>query len=221
MDSGSVSNSEMSQGLDFLRITNKYFGGSSVILRYLKQFSKSWKNETIYILDVGCGLGDIPLAVSHWARSLGYKVQITGIDLMPQIVQMAKEHCAENLNIQIKMANIFSEQIQPQSYDYVTASLFLHHADDTQIHAALKKFDSIAKRGIILSDLSRSRTGYWAVQLTSHLLGNKMVRHDGPLSVRRAFTVLELKKLIPESGIHYLEVKKEPFFRLSLAGEKL
>lgn len=221
MDSCSVPEQEMREGLEFLRKTNLYFGGNKIILRHLNQFSKSWnKNESIRILDVGCGLADIPLAILDWANRQGHKIQITGIDLIPQITQMAKDHTSKNPNIEIKTGDIFSENFETNSYDYVTASLFLHHLDDSQLNLALKKFNQIAARGIILGDLCRSFWSYWAVSLTSNLLGNEMVKHDGPLSVRRAFTILELKNLAENNKLSYLKARSELFFRLSLAGEK-
>lgn len=222
MDSGSVSNKDMREGLEFLRKTNRFLGGNRIILHYLNQFSKSWdKNEPIRILDVGCGLGDIPLAIVDWAKSRNYKIQMTGIDLIPQITQMAREHTSKNPNIKIKTGDIFLENIEPKSYDYVTASLFLHHLNDSQLNLALKKFNQIAKRGMILSDLYRSLWSYWAISLTSTLLGNEMVKHDGPLSVRRAFTLPELKNLAKQNDLTYLKARVEPFLRVSLAGEKL
>jgi len=47
-----------------------------------------------------------------------------------------------------------------------------------------------------------------------------VVRHDGPLSVRRAFTVHELARLAAGLGLSYLQARQERPFRLSLAGEK-
>ncbi len=221
MDSRPVSDEEMRVGLKFLRKTNQFFGGNRIILNYLNEFSKSWdKNKPIHILDVGCGLGDIPLAILDWAKLQGYKIKMTGIDLIPQITQIAKEHTSKNLNIEIKTGDIFLENIEPNSYDYVTASLFLHHLEDTQLNLALKKFDHISRRGIIISDLRRSTLSYWAVTFVSNLFGNEMVKHDGPLSVRRAFTFSELENLATRNELSYLKTRVEPFFRLSLAGEK-
>ena len=78
----------------------------------------------------------------------------------------------------------------------------------------------IAGRGMIISDLERSRAGYWAVTALSRIIGNAVVRHDAPLSVRRAFNLADLNLLARESGLGYLKSRKEPFFRVSLSGEK-
>ena len=80
--------------------------------------------------------------------------------------------------------------------------------------------DALSTRGIVISDLLRTASSYWAVTALSCLIGNKVVRHDGPLSVRRAFLPQELSALAAESGFPYLKSKREPWFRVSLAGEK-
>jgi hypothetical protein len=78
----------------------------------------------------------------------------------------------------------------------------------------------LAKRGIIISDLRRGRAGYWAVKLLSDAVGNAVVRHDAPLSVRRAFRAEELETLARQAGLSYLSARPQPWFRISLAGEK-
>jgi hypothetical protein len=55
----------------------------------------------------------------------------------------------------------------------------------------------------------------------SALAGNVIVRHDGPLSVRRAFTLPELSRLVHELDLRYLRARRESPFRLSLAGQKV
>ncbi len=71
-----------------------------------------------------------------------------------------------------------------------------------------------------MSDLLRSRASLWSVKLPCRLFGNAVVRHDGPLSVRRSFTTQELKNVAEKSRLSYLKVAEENWFRLSLAGEK-
>jgi hypothetical protein len=58
------------------------------------------------------------------------------------------------------------------------------------------------------------------VWLLSRLAGDDIVRHDGPLSVRRAFLSEDLSRAAEEAGLDYLRVRRHPWFRLSLAGEK-
>lgn len=221
MDSSTCTNEEMSGALWFLKQTNRYFGGTAVMLKHLKQFSRLWPaDKTIHILDAGSGLADIPRAIALWAESKKIKVEITGLELIPQIAEIARKQTINFSNIHIEQRNIFDLDERNDSYDYVIASLFLHHIDPLDLPLLLQKLGCIAKRGIILSDLERSLLGYSAVSLLSALIGNRIVRHDGPLSVQRSFTLCEMQELADSNGLEYLRAKRESFFRISLTGEK-
>ncbi|OGR80071.1 MAG: hypothetical protein A3I11_05115 [Elusimicrobia bacterium RIFCSPLOWO2_02_FULL_39_32] len=221
MDTSVCTDQEMIGALRFLKITNRYFGGCALILKILNVFSASWRTtETIKILDVGCGLADIPLAIAQWAKSKNIKVEITGLELVPQIAAFARENTREFPNILIEERNILDLDESKNSYDYVIASLVLHHIFSEHCSAVLDKFNRLSNRGIIISDLERSWPAYAGITILSYLIGNRIVRNDGPLSVQRSFTVRELKDLAHSLGLHYLKAQKESFFRLSLAGEK-
>ncbi len=220
MDSFACSKEDLEGALNFLKITNRFFGGSRVILRHLDKFSVNWnKNKKIKILDAGCGAGDLSLAVHRWAQQRGFIVQITGVEMVPQIAELARTHTQGIHGIRIVEDDVLNGP-NPDRFDYVFASLFLHHIPPERQVEALQKIDSLATKGLILSDLERSHSGFYCVSLLSRLIGNKVVRHDGPLSVRRAFTLTELNFLAKASGLHYLLADRECFFRLSLAGEK-
>ena len=55
---------------------------------------------------------------------------------------------------------------------------------------------------LFISDLVRSRFNYFSVWLGVHLLSrSKIVHADGPLSIRGAFTIAEMKALAAEAGM--------------------
>ncbi len=219
MDTQTLSPAVMRDTLAFLSVTNRYFGGAAVVLSRLKNWSSRWRrDQTIRILDVGTGGAEIPMAIIEWAKEAGVRVQVTAIDLVPEVVDIARENARAFPEISVQCEDVFELN---DEFDYVVASLLLHHirpADSTRL---LRHFDEIARRGMIISDLLRSSASYWAVSALSHLIGNKIVRHDGPLSVRRAFRIAELESLAREANLSYVRAKNEPWFRVSLAGEKI
>ena len=54
----------------------------------------------------------------------------------------------------------------------------------------------------------------------SRLNAVEVVRHDGPLSIRRGFTVDEVGKLAAEAGLDYARVEKLFGYHFSLSGER-
>lgn len=221
MDTEQVSECDMRKTLSFLQLTNNNFGGAKLILNHLKQWSSSWKHgEAISILDIGTGGAEIPIAISKWGKQNGFKIKITAIDLVSEIIAIAKKNTAGYPDITVRQEDLFVLARNNQKFDYVIASLLLHHIPPAESINALHAFDKLSKRGVIVSDLLRSRASYWAVTTLSYLCGNHIVRHDGPLSVRRAFRLDELDAMAQEAHLPYLKARHEAWFRVSLAGEK-
>jgi hypothetical protein len=103
--------------------------------------------------------------------------------------------------------------------DYVTATHFFHHLTDEEVVSILMEFDRVARRGIIVNDLLRSRRALAWIRLFT-LFANPCVKADGPLSVRRSFTLAEIKALAARSGLHWLKVRVHFGHRFTLAGER-
>lgn len=221
MDTREVATPTLRDTFRFLSLTNRFFGGNRVILKTIGAWSKKWRDgEPIRILDVGTGGGDIPLALAAWAERKGAHLLITGIERLPAAVEIARKNTRRYDTIHIRQDDFWSLDETTDSFDYVVSSLFLHHVPIDQNVRALRHMDRIAKRGLIVSDLLRSRSSYNAVALLSYVAGNSIVKNDGPLSVRRAFTMMELADLIEAAGLSYLTARREPWFRVSLSGEK-
>jgi 2-polyprenyl-3-methyl-5-hydroxy-6-metoxy-1,4-benzoquinol methylase len=191
------------------------------VLSHLDKWSTSWKSgEIIRILDIGTGGADLPLSIHRWAANKKFTVEITAVDIVDDIVSIARENTRGTAGVHIEQKDFFDLAAHGDHFDYVIASLLLHHIPPARARATLQAFDALATRGIIVSDLLRSATSYFAVMSLSLLVGNYVVRHDGPLSVRRAFTPEELQTIANEAGLPYLTARREPWFRVSLAGEK-
>lgn len=218
MDGTPCADHDLKNALHFLKITNRYFGGAAVVIKHLKNILSKHSAGPLHILDVGCGLADIPVAVARWCRKRGVPVKITALELVPGIAALAREQSQGFPEIKVLERDVLT--LEDGEYDVVTASLFMHHMAESDLEPLLVKFDRLSRRGIIISDLERSRTGYSAVWALSRLIGNHVVRHDGPLSVKRSFTLNELERLATQCGLGYLSARREPFFRLSLAGVK-
>lgn len=221
MDTLRLSPKDMTETLDFLTFANVQFGGTDVVLSHFKKWSRGWSSKATYtILDVGTGAADIPLALHNWASSKKISLRITGIDIVPEIVAIARKNAAHVPQITIHQMNVETMAWAGQQYDYVIGSLFLHHIAPREQIKLLSIFDQLARRGVLISDLSRSLPSYLAVSAASTLFGNRITRHDGPLSVRRSFTVHELNDMAARANLPYLKAKMEPWFRISLSGEK-
>lgn len=207
--------------LRFLGMTARHFGGASIITDRLSSWSRSWPSDReITILDVGTGGAEIPIAIARWARASQHRVRIIALDLVADIAAIARSNTRGFPEIEIACGDVFELGAGGRRFDYVTASLFLHHVPAERIDNVLRLFDSMAVRGVIVSDLARNAASFWAVKALSLVAGNHVVRHDGPLSVQRAFTIAELRSFADRAKLSYLRAEAAPWFRLLLAGEK-
>jgi 2-polyprenyl-3-methyl-5-hydroxy-6-metoxy-1,4-benzoquinol methylase len=207
--------------LDFLELTNRRFGGAQVVLSRFEAWCARWPaDRAVRVLDVGTGSGDMPRAIVDWGAQRRLRVHVTGLELVPSIAAIARARLQGQPGTTIVDGDLFDLAASGATFDYVIASLLLHHIDPPDTCAALAALDRLAERGVIVSDLQRTWSAYLVIGAVSWLFGNAMVRHDGPVSVRRAFRPQELEALAREAGLGYLVARDERYFRVSLSGEK-
>lgn len=154
-------------------------------LKWLEQFADA--KRTLHIVDVGCGGGDMLRAIERWAADEGVAVRLTGIDLNPYAAQAAHEFTSSTSRIEWVTGDAFSWQT-PVPIDIVISSLFTHHLPHAEIVHFLQWMESTAQLGWFINDLYRAHTPYRAfTALAWAMRWHRFVRHDGPVSIRRAF----------------------------------
>jgi 2-polyprenyl-3-methyl-5-hydroxy-6-metoxy-1,4-benzoquinol methylase len=105
-------------------------------------------------------------------------------------------------NISYIKADVLGDGLKPDQFDIVCSGLFSHHFADEEWIKLITKMYACSKRGVILTDLHRHWLLYYAVWVITHLFTrNKMVRIDGPLSVKRSFKKAELVALLKSAQI--------------------
>lgn len=220
MDTGEASDEELGDALDFLAASNAFLGGWSVLRERLEVWSRAWdKRKTVTMLDVGTGAADLPLRILSWGRRRRFHIEIVGIDADARILELARARAEGEESLSLIRSDLSSFAAQGGRFDYVLGSLFLHHLPPRELEHSLRLCDGLAEKGLLFSDLHRCATAYAGVRALTCLAG-RVSRCDGPLSVRRAFLPEELQDAAEGAGLRYLRVRRGPFFRLSLAGEK-
>lgn len=143
--------------------------------------------EPIRIVDAGCGGGDLLRQIAGWARRRGIAVELTGIDLNPYAGRAAAESTPEDLKITWITGNAL-EYRPEKPVDIVVSSLMAHHLEDEEIVALLRWMEATAQAGWFINDLERSpRSSRMFALLDRVMRWHRFVRHDGPVSFRRAF----------------------------------
>jgi len=192
---------ELEQSLGHVAAVNRWLGGERALLQHLAPLIGP--EGTTRIIDVGTGSGDLPRRVARWARAHRRSIEIVATDFHPQMAALAQKTCGDDPAITIQVADALALGFADKSFDVATLSLTLHHFDGAQQVRVLRELARVARAAVIVNDLRRSRLNYLGARLLAHTIwrGNRLTRHDGPLSVLRAFTPDELVDLAAAAGI--------------------
>jgi ubiquinone/menaquinone biosynthesis C-methylase UbiE len=187
---------------DFRRI-NRWLDG--VRLSETAIDSLSAHRTGLAVLDVGTGGADIPMALLAGAASRGQSLQVVGLDSRPEVLTaavIADGAVQTTAGLTLVQGDGRSLPFPDRSFDVVHASLVLHHLDEPGATTLVTEMARVARLGIVVNDLHRSRLAWIGAWLLGHLLTrNRFTRHDAPLSVRRAYRVDEALALLRAAGL--------------------
>ena len=104
-----------------------------------------------------------------------------------------------------------------RTFDVVLCSTMLHHLEWQQGITLLQNMAAVARYGVVVTDLVRSRLYYYAARLMLALMAcHDVTRHDGPLSVLRAYSVGEVREMARLAGLTPVRVSMPLGYRFVL-----
>lgn len=162
----------------------RWLGGDLATWASLKRMP----HEPTSILDVGCGGGLFTIRLAKWYPN----ATVVGIDINEKAIAFANK-ALENMkdppkNVRFEWKQEARLTEQKDSYDVILSTLVCHHLTDKQLVDYIIQATAIAKKKVIINDLHRHPIAYYGFKFISPLLfPNRLVKHDGPLSVSRAF----------------------------------
>jgi SAM-dependent methyltransferase len=202
----------LADNLADLRALDRYLGGTALTWRALRPMLQAMSpGAPATLLDVATGGADGPRTLARLARRHGYDLRPLASDRLANVLRLARGAGARFPLIQHDALAI---PLSDAAVDFVTCSLALHHFDPPAAVALLREVCRVARRGVIVNDLRRSRLAYWGARLLALGPWRAMARHDGPLSVLRAYTLDEARALVAQSGIAGARVEARPLFRM-------
>ncbi len=218
LDLGIGSPGDVAENLSEMWRSNRYLGGLRALTRHLSPRLAACSGR-VTIVDLGTGSADIPLAIAHQAH--GIDIHIVAIDWAAQNLAVAHARTACESAIRLVQADASHLPFPPESVDFVISSLFLHHFSPEQVVALLRSAFACARRGIVMTDLVRSWLPLTAFCLVRPLIArNFLTRHDGALSIRRAYTLGELRELASAAGLPNSHVYTHWPWRMTLVADK-
>lgn len=205
---------DLPENLRDIRRLNRWFGGTSLALRYLRSFGAGL--EELSVLDVATGSADIPVAAWHDATRRGVRLHLTALDWSDEVLRQAREVVGPH-PIRLVRADARSLPFADGEFDVALCCLALHHFEPADAVRVLREMRRVSGRAAVVIDLRRGYLGYLAAWLaTRSVARHRLTRHDGPLSVLRAYRTDEVRTLALAAGLPHATVRRHQFFRQAL-----
>jgi len=204
-DAGAVAES-----LAHIARANRWFGGTLAVLRGLSvALADVPSGARLSLLDLGTGIGDLPLAAARHAERRGIAILPLGLEVSPVAAALARGR-----GVAVALADIGALPFGPRSVDVVLLSQVAHHFAPDSIVEILRTCDRLARRAVIIADLRRSAAALACFSVGARLMGfDRQTRADGRTSIRRGFSDGELEALLHRAGVR-ATVRRSPGWRL-------
>jgi ubiquinone/menaquinone biosynthesis C-methylase UbiE len=196
-----------------VRRINRWLGGVTLSAGAIEALAAHRPELTL--LDVGTGSADIPVGLALLARKRRRQLHAVGIDSRPEVLAAALRARPAGTafdGIELHVGDGRRLGYADRSFDVVHASLVLHHLDPATAVDMLREMGRVARLGVVINDLDRTRIGWAAAWLFGHLLtANRYTRHDAPLSVRMAYRPHEASAMLFAAGLRPVRVIRGAF----------
>ncbi|HEV8544982.1 MAG TPA: methyltransferase domain-containing protein [Candidatus Limnocylindrales bacterium] len=157
------------------------------------------------VLDVGTGAADIPVRLLADSRRRGTTLTVTATDSRPEVIDAAialRPGLTSVPGLVLGLADGRGLDWPDGAFDVAHSSMVLHHLTDEEAIRLLVELRRVARIGVVTNDLDRGRLAWLGGWLLTHTLAaSRYTRHDGPLSVRRAYTRQEMGHLLEQAGL--------------------
>lgn len=204
---------EIARSLDDLWRINRWLGGVSTNLRMLERFFARTGPHAVRVLDVGAG-------DSRLAGRLRRELQLRNLSAEFVVLDRRASHLRngrpEALGLKPVVADVFNLPFAEGSFDLVMCNLFFHHFSGEGARELLRRLAAVAREAVIVNDLERHALAFCFIRLAYPFARSPITRHDGPASVRQAYTHTELRSLAEDAGFHDFEIVRLAPFRLGL-----
>ncbi|HEX2251336.1 MAG TPA: hypothetical protein VHH32_13395 [Gemmatimonadales bacterium] len=188
----------VTQSLRNIARANRWFGGAAAVRFGLSRTLRNCaRGETLSLLDLGTGCGDLPRVAVRWGARRGLRIVPLGLELHRAAARLAT---AGGIPTAVGCAG--TPPIRAKSVDLVLVSQVAHHLSKASIVHLLRVCDQLARRAVIVADLRRHALAAPSFWCGARLLGfDSTTVWDGVTSIRRGFSRRELRDLMARAGV--------------------
>jgi ubiquinone/menaquinone biosynthesis C-methylase UbiE len=218
IDTGNYTAEEYEDCIGELQLVNRWMGDARSLNATLLREIEAQGLTRFSLLDVGAGSGELLRVAASWARTTNRRLSGVGLELNERSAESINEESERFDEIASVRGDALELPFADAQFDYVMCSLFTHHFVDEQVVQIFREMSRVAKRRIFIIDLHRHPVAYFLyTTLGKIVLHNRLLRHDGALSILRSFKSYELLQLADRAGLRDVWVQRHFPFRLVLS----
>jgi trans-aconitate methyltransferase len=201
--------------LDDLETVNLVTRAAPPTLGFLARLTDGWpEGSELRVADLGYGQGGMLRRIHRWATARGLRPVLTGVDLNPRCRTLAEARTPSDMAITWYQGDLF-DWAPAQPPHAIISALFAHHLPTPDVVRLLRWQEETASHGWFVNDLHRhwfAWAGFLALAVVARW--HPCVRHDGALSVRRAFVPDDWRTMLAEAAVPDAALRWHPLFRL-------
>ncbi len=190
-----------------LRFFNSRFGGVRTTTHLIQQVALHTGARSLSLLEVAAGTG----YVAGRTRS---RLRHHGIELNTTLLDRSRAHL--NGSERSLVADARALPFADSSFDLVGSNLFVHHLDPEELIQFVREGLRVCRRAVLINDLIRHPLHLFLVYAGLPLYRSRLTRHDAPASVRRAYTVEEMRAMLLRAGAARLDFSRHYLFRMGV-----
>jgi hypothetical protein len=203
LDTDSGTPREVEGSLRDLRMFNRSFGGARAMTALLHEVAQARGLKELDWLDVAGGAGDLVTLTEESLQGLGITVR-------PVIMDRARSHL--NGSHQNVCGDALALPFRDNSFDVVSSSLFVHHLEPEELIGFAREGLRVARQAFVINDLIRDPVHLALAIAGRTIYRSRITRHDAVASVRRAYTVNEIREILGRQAIGAERVSARSFY---------
>jgi ubiquinone/menaquinone biosynthesis C-methylase UbiE len=189
---------EVEMALRSIRAVNRRFGGDRLHARLLaRALTHVPRAQRPHILEVASGKAEV---LRTALLKLKVSADVTLLDRRAEHLPHPEDWRPQLAAPRLLPGDALDLPFPDASVDIVSCCLFLHHLEPPQVMRFLAEAQRVARVAVILNDLERTSIHCRLACLNSLFDPSRISRHDGPVSVRRAYTFRELERMLANTG---------------------
>jgi len=199
---------EIATSLRDLQRINDWFGGTRTAIRLLQQVARDTGLRSMSLLEIGAGNGHVPVATRE-------RLARHGIDLRITLLDRVSSHLPRN-GLAAVAADALQLPFRDGSFDVVSCNLVAHHFEPGALQAFAEEALRVARIAVLINDVMRSVLHLALTYAGLPLFRSRLTWHDAPASVRRAYTLDEMRSIVEQAGARQVDISTHYLYRMGV-----